>query len=318
MSTSCRPAITPARPARTSRPGSRWRRRALRGGLADPGRRQPDAGGARPGLLPPVRGQLQPHAPRQRGQHPRRRALPRRSRHREGLALRARGGAHRASASWWSAPARSACPPPTTSRARARGRDPRRRTAAGRHDALRHPRLPHAARRARGRDREIEELGVKIVHDHKVEDLEAEMTDGRFDAASSRSARISARRPRSRRATPARCSTPVSFLREVETHEAPEARPGRGLRRRQHGHGRGARGASGSAHEAMIIYRRDRAHMPAHAFEADEGRGRGREDPLAAHHQVDRRDHLTVEVMEVDEQGRRSRPGSSRRWRPTR
>ena len=34
----------------------------------------------------------------------------------------------------------------------------------------------------------------------------------------------------------------VSFLREVETHEAPEARSSRRLRRRQHGHGRGPRG----------------------------------------------------------------------------
>ena len=89
----------------------------------------------------------------------------------------------------------------------------------------------------------IEELGVKIVLDHKVEDLDAEMTDGRFDAVLHRDRRASlASGPRSRRATPARCSTRSRFLRDVETHEAPKLGRGRGLRRRQHGHGRGARG----------------------------------------------------------------------------
>ena len=49
------------------------------------------------------------------------------------------------------------------------------------------------------------------------------------------------------------------------------ARPPRGrLRRRQHGDGRGAHRQRLGADEALIVYRRDRAHMPAHAFEADE------------------------------------------------
>ncbi len=33
------------------------------------------------------------------------------------------------------------------------------------------------------------------------------------------------------------------------------------------------------AEEALIVYRRDRAHMPAHGFEADEALGRGRQNP---------------------------------------
>ena len=121
--------------------------RALRGRLADPGRRQPDAGGARPRLLSPVRGQLQPQAPRQRGQHPRRRALPRRSRDREGLAVRTRDrealrqarlgggrGPSGLSAAYHLARLGHAV--------EIRDAGPH----AGRHDALRHPRLSHAAR----------------------------------------------------------------------------------------------------------------------------------------------------------------------------
>ena len=64
----------------------------------------------------------------------------------------------------------------------------------------------------------------------------------------------------------------MTFLRDAEAGEAP--RLGRrvvDLWRRQYGDGCGAHGHVALApHEALIIYRRDRAHMPAHAFEADE------------------------------------------------
>ena len=116
----------------------------------------------------------------------------------------------------------------------------------------------------------IEDLGVKIVLDHKVEDLDAEMTDGRFDAVLHCGRRASlASAPRSRRAMPGRCSMRSRFLRDVESHEAPKLG-----RVAVYGGGNTAMDAARvaqrlGASEAMIIYRRDRAHMPAHEFEAE-------------------------------------------------
>jgi NADPH-dependent glutamate synthase beta subunit-like oxidoreductase len=58
------------------------------------------------------------------------------------------------------------------------------------------------------------------------------------------------------------------------------------------------------ADEALIIYRRDRAHMPAHAFEADEALEEGVKIRwLTSIKAIDGSD-LTVERMELDEQGR--------------
>ena len=54
----------------------------------------------------------------------------------------------------------------------------------------------------------------------------------------------------------------------------------------------------------MIIYRRDRAHMPAHEFEADEAIEEGvKINWLRTIKSIDART-FTVEVMEIDENGR--------------
>ena len=58
------------------------------------------------------------------------------------------------------------------------------------------------------------------------------------------------------------------------------------------------------AEEAMIVYRRDRAHMPAHGFEADEALAEGiKINWLTSIKAIDGGD-LTVEVMEIDAKGR--------------
>jgi formate dehydrogenase beta subunit len=58
------------------------------------------------------------------------------------------------------------------------------------------------------------------------------------------------------------------------------------------------------ATEALIVYRRDRAHMPAHAFEADEALTEGvKIQWLRTIKEIDGVD-LTVEVMELDADGR--------------
>ena len=76
----------------------------------------------------------------------------------------------------------------------------------------------------------------------------------------------------------------VSYLASVEKGEAPKL----GRRVAIYGGGNTAMDAARTAkrmgaEEAMIIYRRDREHMPAHEFEATEAERR-HQDQLAAHH----------------------------------
>jgi len=150
----------------------------------------------------------------------------------------------------------------------------------------------------------IEELGVRITTNHKVEDVEAEMRDGRFEACFiAIGAHLS-----KRTGIPARDAgkmlDAVSFLREVETHEAPKLG-----RVAVYGGGNTAMDAARVARrlgatEAMIIYRRDRAHMPAHEFEAAEAEAEGVKIHWLRTIKAIERTTFTVEVMEVDENGR--------------
>ena len=304
-STSCRPATTPARPARTSRPGSPRRR---------PGAsRRRGGSSSRDNPLPAVHGRVcyhpcedscnRKHLDSAVSIHAVERFLGDLAIE-QGWRFDARPRAPRASACWWSAPGR-----PGLSAAyhlarlghAVEIRDAGPLPGGMMHFGIPAYRLPRAVLEAEiGR---IEELGVKIVLESQGRGPRGR--DGGRPVrrrASSPSARISASGPRSPRAMPARCSTPSRSCATSRPTKPPKLGRGRGLRRRQHGDGRGARGAAARRHEPMIIYRRDRAHMPAHEFEADGGRSRGREDPLAAHHQVDR-----------------ARPPSrSRSWRSTR
>src|SRR5208337_2216033 len=58
------------------------------------------------------------------------------------------------------------------------------------------------------------------------------------------------------------------------------------------------------AEEALIVYRRDRAHMPAQAFEADEALSEGIKIKWLSTIKDIGEGQLTVEVMRLDEQGR--------------
>ena len=153
--------------------------------------------------------------------------------------------------------------------------------------------------------RRIEAMGVKIVLNHKVEDLLAEKTAGGFDAAFvaigahvSKHVDIPAR-------DAARVLDAVSFLRDVGTGE----RPRLGRRVVIYGGGNTAMDAARTAkrlgaEEALIIYHRDRAHMPAHAFEADEALEEGVKIKWLTSIKEIAGPTLTVEVMELDPDGR--------------
>ena len=151
----------------------------------------------------------------------------------------------------------------------------------------------------------IRDLGVRMVFNHKVEDVEAEMRDGGFDACFiAIGAHLSKRTD-----IPARDAgkmlDAVSFLKSVETGEAPKL----GRRVAIYGGGNTAMDAARvakrlGAEEALIIYRRDRAHMPAHDFEAEEALEEGvKIHWLRTIKQIDQ-STFTVEVMEIDDAGR--------------
>lgn len=153
--------------------------------------------------------------------------------------------------------------------------------------------------------RRIEEMGVRILRGHKVEDLLYEKEQGNFDAVFvAIGAHISKRID-----IPARDAgkmlDAVSFLESVERGESPKL----GRRVAIYGGGNTAMDAARvakrlGADEALIVYRRDRAHMPAHEFEADEALTEGvKIHWLRTIKEIDR-STFTVEVMEVDQNGR--------------
>jgi NADPH-dependent glutamate synthase beta subunit-like oxidoreductase len=153
--------------------------------------------------------------------------------------------------------------------------------------------------------RRIEDMGVRIVLDRKVEDVLAEMAAGGFDAAFiaigahvSKHVEIPGR-------DAAKVLDAVSLLRSVPGGDAPRL----GRRVIVYGGGNTAMDAARTAkrlgaEEALIIYRRDRAHMPAHLFEADEALEEGVKIKWLTSIKEIMGQDLTVEEMTLDEEGR--------------
>jgi NADPH-dependent glutamate synthase beta subunit-like oxidoreductase len=151
----------------------------------------------------------------------------------------------------------------------------------------------------------IEKIGVKIVLDSKVEDILAAKEDGGFDAVFlaigahvGKHVDIPAR-------DSGRILDAVSYLASVEKGEAPKL----GRRVAVYGGGNTAMDAARTAkrlgaEEAMIIYRRDREHMPAHESEAIDAESEGiKINWLRTIREIDSTT-FQVEVMEVGEDGR--------------
>jgi NADPH-dependent glutamate synthase beta subunit-like oxidoreductase len=151
----------------------------------------------------------------------------------------------------------------------------------------------------------IEDFGVRIVLNRKVDDLPGERDAGRFDAVFvaigaglSHHVEIPAR-------DAARVLDAVSLLREVSAGE----RPLLGRRVVVYGGGNTAMDAARTARrlgaaEALIVYRRDRAHMPAHGFEADEALAEGVQIKWLTTIKEIAGDALTVERMTIGADGR--------------
>jgi formate dehydrogenase beta subunit len=151
----------------------------------------------------------------------------------------------------------------------------------------------------------IENIGVKITLNHRVDDLLAEKEAGHFDAAFvAVGAHISKKIDIPNRDA-GKILDAVSFLSQAKEGEAPKL----GRRVAIYGGGNTAMDAARTAKrlgvtEAMIIYRRDRSSMPAHDFEADEAMEEGIKIKwLRTIKEIDR-STFKVEVMELDENGR--------------
>jgi len=150
----------------------------------------------------------------------------------------------------------------------------------------------------------IENMGVKIVLNHRVDDLVAEKEEGDFDAIFiAVGAHISKRTDIPSRDA-GKMLDAIGFLKDVETGNAPK------LGRRVAIYGGGntamdaARVAKRLGYEPLIIYRRDRAHMPAHDFEATEALEEGVKIHWLRTIKNITETTFTVEVMEVDDKGR--------------
>lgn len=150
--------------------------------------------------------------------------------------------------------------------------------------------------------RRIEDLGVKIVLNRKVVSLEKEMTG--FDAVFVAVGAHIGRKTEIPARDAGKMLDAVQFLRDFELGNAPKL----GRRVAIYGGGNTAMDAARVARrmgvEPLIIYRRDREHMPAHEFEADEALAEGVKIHWLRTIKSIQETEFTVEVMELDEKGR--------------
>ncbi|GAB1355871.1 NAD(P)-binding protein [Cloacibacterium normanense] len=124
----------------------------------------------------------------------------------------------------------------------------------------------------------IENFGVKIVLNYKVADILKEKEKGGFDAVFVAIGAHLAKKVNIPAQEASKILDAVSFLKEAD--ENSDNKPLLGRRVAIYGGGNTAMDAARTAKrlgadEAMIIYRRDREHMPAHEFEADEALSEG-------------------------------------------
>jgi len=147
-------------------------------------------------------------------------------------------------------------------------------------------------------------LGVRFTQGHRVTDLAAERADGRFDAVFVAVGAHLSKRVDIPAGDAGRIVDALSFLRSVAEGE----RPVIGRRVAVYGGGNTAMDAARvarrlGADDALIVYRRTRAQMPAHEQEAEDAEREGvRINWLRTITAFDGPE-LTVEAMELDDRG---------------
>jgi formate dehydrogenase (NADP+) beta subunit len=151
----------------------------------------------------------------------------------------------------------------------------------------------------------IEAMGVRIVTGHKVTDLLGEKEEGGFDAVFLAIGAGVAKHVDIPARDAARVLDAVSVLHETSAGAPPLL----GRRVIVYGGGNTAMDAARTAKrlgatDALIVYRRDRSHMPARAFEADEAVEEGVEIKWLTTITEVTGPEMTIERMELDENGR--------------
>lgn len=163
-------------------------------------------------------------------------------------------------------------------------------------------RLPRAV--LAGEIARIEKMGVTITLDHKVTDVLAERAAGGFDAVFLAIGAHVGKKTDIPARDAGKVLDAISFLADASRGAPPK------LGRRVAIYGGGntamdaARVAKRLGYEPLIVYRRDRAHMPAHDFEAQEALEEGVVIHWLRTIRAMEGASLTVEVMELDENGR--------------
>jgi len=150
------------------------------------------------------------------------------------------------------------------------------------------------------------DLGVHLVLDYTVKDLQAEMSEGGFDACFVAIGAHLSRRVDIPNMDASKMIDAVTFLRQVASGERPDI----GDKVAIYGGGNTAMDAARvarrlGADESVIIYRRTKAQMPAHAEELEGAEREGvTMNWLRTISSVDGGGDLTVEIQELDEKGR--------------
>lgn len=148
----------------------------------------------------------------------------------------------------------------------------------------------------------IENFGVKIVLNYKVQDILKEKENGGFDAVFVAIGAHLAKKVNIPAQEASKILDAVSFLKEAD--ENSDNKPLLGRRVAIYGGGNTAMDAARTAKrlgadEAMIIYRRDREHMPAHEFEVDEALSEGVKIHWLSSIKNMETSSITVEKMQV-------------------
>ncbi|BCY24177.1 glutamate synthase (NADPH) small subunit [Cutibacterium modestum 30N] len=150
----------------------------------------------------------------------------------------------------------------------------------------------------------LTDLGIKIVLNHPVNDLMEEKAKGRFDAVFVAIGAHLSKRVDIPTVDASRMVDAVSFLHNVAAGEKPII----GRRVAVYGGGNTAMDAARvakrlGAEESIVVYRRTAEQMPAHAEERKEAEREGVQMNWLRTI-TDVGDDLTVEVMELDEDGK--------------
>jgi NADPH-dependent glutamate synthase beta subunit-like oxidoreductase len=151
----------------------------------------------------------------------------------------------------------------------------------------------------------IEAMGVKITLNHKVDDLLAEQAEGRFDAVFVAIGAQIGKRIDIPARDAGRVIDAISLLHEVETGDAPRL----GRRVIVYGGGDTAIDAARTARrlgaaEALIVYRRDGAHLRAQPVDAADALDEGIKFKWLSTIKDIGEGEITVEEMRLDADGR--------------